>query len=257
MATDLEKSTVGPADVVKALRALGGVGRDPNRTDLIGDFIASLTGPSADALFDEVWRDPVGRRLLEEGRDLEKTLNDRAYLSALPPGSLGRAYFDWTAARDLSAEGLADAISGQVTRTLDGPRPTMAARIVDMHDLWHVVNGWGSDIHGELHLLGFSYAQLGAYAWLILGSLTTLVLASAGRREGMGYLRDSIRRGRKATLLAAVDWEAMLPLPLDEVRQRLGIEEPKPYRELKIEELDEIRKKSSLFKFLQAVLPAG
>lgn len=247
---------VGPADVLRAIKVLRRLGEDPNRTDLVGEFIASLTGPSALTLFRRVQADPVGGALLAERRDLSITLNDRAYLASLPAGSLGRSYFEWTAARDFTAEGIADAISAQVGRRLEDPRSVMAARVVDMHDLWHVLNGWDSDIHGELHLLGYSYAQLGAYAWLILALLTNLVLATAGRPEGFGYLRNAIRRGRRATLLVAVPWEEMLPLPIDEVRRRLGIEAPEPYRRLAFAELDEVRRRSLAFKFLRAVLPA-
>lgn len=247
------KKWVGHADVSRALGALRGFGKDPDRTDLVGEFIGSLTGPSADTLFGKVWNDPVGRALLEERRDLSKTLGNRDYLSSLPPGSLGRAYYEWTAARDFSADGIAEAIRNQVPRQLDGPGSTMAARVVDMHDLWHVLNGWDSDIFGELHLLGFSYAQLGAYAWLLLALLTNLGLIMVGRFEGIGYLRNSIRRGRKASLLTAVDWEAMLLLPLDEVRQRLGIDEPTAYRKLGFDELEALRKNGPVYKFLQRI----
>ena len=110
MLPQTEKKWVGRADVARALGALRGFSKDPNRTDLVGEFIGSLTGPSADALLGKVWNDPVGRALLEERRDLSKTLSNRAYLSSLPPGSLGRAYYEWTAARDFSADGIAEAI---------------------------------------------------------------------------------------------------------------------------------------------------
>ncbi len=33
------------------------------------------------------------------------------------------------------------------------------ARLRDMHDLWHVVTGYGRDSFGEACLLAFSYAQ--------------------------------------------------------------------------------------------------
>ncbi|MBK6737047.1 MAG: hypothetical protein IPG64_03685 [Haliea sp.] len=223
---------VHPLDIVKAFGVLGELRRNPHRTDLVGDFIGRLTGPSADRLFHKVWKDPVGRRMLQERRDLRATLADRAYLSALPAGSLGRAYFDWTSTRDFTADGLAKEISRQVGRELDNPRATMGARVVDMHDLWHILNGWDSDIFGEIHLLGYSYAQLGGWAWLILGVIANSILATKGRFEGIGYLRNAMRRGRKAALLVAVDWEAMLPLPLDEVRQRLSIAPPEPYQRL-------------------------
>jgi ubiquinone biosynthesis protein COQ4 len=246
---------VGPADILRAVKVLRRLGEDPNRTDLVGEFIASLTGPSALALFRRVQADPIGRALLEEGRDLGAVLNDRAYLASLPAGSLGRAYLDWTAMRDFTAEGIAEAISAQVDRRFHDPRSVMAARVVDMHDLWHVLNGWDSDIYGEMHLLGYSYAQLGGYAWLILALLTNLVLATAGRTEGIGYLRNAIRRGRQATLLVAVDWEAMLSLPIGEVRQRLRVDEPVPYVKLTFAELGEIRRRSLAYKVLRVVLP--
>ena len=227
-----DRGWVHPLDIVKAFGVLGELRRNPHRTDLVGDFIGRLTGPSADRLFHKVWKDPVGRRMLQERRDLRATLADRAYLSALPAGSLGRAYFDWTSTRDFTADGLAKEISRQVGRELNNPRATMGARVVDMHDLWHILNGWDSDIFGEIHLLGYSYAQLGGWAWLILGVIANSILATKGRFEGIGYLRNAMRRGRKAALLVAVDWEAMLPLPLDEVRQRLSISPPDPYQRL-------------------------
>ncbi len=248
--TGTDKGWVHPRDVVKAFGVLGELTKDPNRTDLVGEFIGLLTGPSADRLFHEVWNDPVGRPILQEGRDLRATLADRPYLSALPTGSLGRTYFDWTSTRDFTADGLAQEISNQVGRELNDPRSTMGARVVDMHDLWHVSNGWDSDIFGEMHLLGYSYAQLGGSAWLILGLIANLILATAGRFEGIGYLRNAIRRGRKASLLVAVDWEAMLPLPLDEVRRQLSIADPEPYRRLQDDEVDALRKRSPIHRWL-------
>lgn len=227
-----DKGWVHPRDIVKAFATLGELRKDPNRTDLVGEFIGLLTGPSADRLFRRVWRDPVGRAILEEGRDLRATLADRPYLSSLPAGSLGRAYFDWTSTRDFTADGLAREISHQVVRGRKDPRSTMGTRVVDMHDLWHVLNGWDSDINGEIHLLGYSYAQLGGWAWLILGLIANFILATRGRFEGVGYLRNSILRGRRAAFLVAVDWEAMLPLPLEEVRRQLSIPSPESYRKL-------------------------
>ncbi len=227
-----DKGWVHPRDIVKAFATLSELKKDPNRTDLVGEFIGLLTGPSADRLFRRVWRDPVGRSILQEGRDLRATLADRPYLSSLPVGSLGRTYFDWTSTRDFTADGLAQEINNQVARGRTDPRSTMGTRVVDMHDLWHVLNGWDSDIYGEIHLLGYSYAQLGGWAWLILGLIANFILAARGRFEGIGYLRNAIRRGRRATLLVAVDWEAMLPLPLEEVRRQLSIPNPESYRKL-------------------------
>ena len=233
-AVGADRGWVHPRDILKAFGVLGELRKNPQRTDLVGDFIGRLTGPSADRLFRRVWNDPVGRRVLQEQRDLRATLADRAYLSGLPAGSLGRAYFDWTSTRDFTADGLANEISKQVGRELNSPRATMGARVVDMHDLWHILNGWDSDIFGEIHLLGYSYAQLGGWAWLILGVIANSILATKGRFEGIGYLRNAMRRGHRASMLVAVDWEAMLPLPLEEVRQQLSIARPEPYQRLQM-----------------------
>jgi len=227
-----DKGWVHPRDIVKAFATLGALKKDPNRTDLVGEFIGLLTGPSADRLFRRVWLDPVGRAILQEGRDLRTTLADRPYLSSLPTGSLGRTYFEWTSKRDFTADGLAQEISNRVARGRSDPRSVMGTRVVDMHDLWHVLNGWDSDIYGEIHLLGYSYAQLGGWAWLILGLIANSILATRGRFEGIGYLRNAIRRGRRATLLVAVDWEAMLPRPLEDVRCQLSIPHPEAYQKL-------------------------
>ncbi|MEZ5571022.1 MAG: Coq4 family protein [Halioglobus sp.] len=229
-----DRGWVHPRAILKAFSVLGELRKNPNRTDLVGEFIGSLTGPSADRLFHKVWNDPVGRRILRERRDLRETLANRDYLSSLPAGSLGRTYFDWTSTRDFTADGIANEISHQVGRELNDPRATMGARVVDMHDLWHVLNGWDSDLFGEIHLLGYSYAQLGGWAWLILGLIANGILATKGRFAGVGYFRTALRRGHKASLLVAVDWEAMLPLPLDEVRQRLSIAAPEPYQRLQV-----------------------
>lgn len=247
---------VTPADWFRALRALGGAIRDPDRTDLIGEFIAATSGSSGAELYDALMADPEARAILEEGRDLKAALSDRDALAAMPSGSLGRSYFEWTAQRDFDAEGIADAISKQVPRDLGGPFPTLASRVVDQHDLWHVLNGWDSDIHGELHLLGFSHVQLGGRGWLILARLAVFFLSSAGRADSADYLKNAMARGRKARTLAGVDWEAMLPLPLTEVRSRLGIDEPVPYDRLEQADVARLRAQSPVLRVLHTVLPA-
>ena len=48
----------------------------------------------------------------------------------------------------------------------------------------------------------------------------------------------------------------MLPLPLDEVRHRLGIDEPVAYRRLSFDEIKAIHETSPVYRFLRKVLPA-
>ena len=44
-------------------------------------------------------------------------------------------------------------------------------------------------------------------------------------------LQEGIQRGRDAGWIFGADWEALLLLPLDEVRRRYAISEPVPYEE--------------------------
>jgi ubiquinone biosynthesis protein COQ4 len=100
-------------------------------------------------------------------------------------------------------------------------------RLRDMHDLWHVVSGYGRDLVGEASLLTFTFAQtwnpgvgfIAAVAYLRIGDVP-------GAR---GLLREAFRRGRRAAWLPGEDWEALLALPLDEVRSRLRVGRPPCY----------------------------
>jgi len=230
-------------DLKEARRALQVMSGDPDRVDAVGEFLAAMSGPSLKALFKKVMSDPDARRIMIERRDLLATLGDRERLATLPEGTFGRAYYDWTQARDFTAGGLAEAVH-VVRRDFQCEVDVMSARVTDMHDLWHVLNGWDDDMLGEMHLLGYSYAQLGSSGWLALGTLFNLVLVSTGRLDGVAYFTRAYVRGKRAKALVGVDWEAMLELPLDEVRSRLGVPAPRPYTPLSSDEWQGVRKRS-------------
>src|SRR5207244_538961 len=81
-------------------------------------------------------------------------------LRAVPAGSLGRAYHEFMVEEDLSAEGLV--AQSQI------PRPAMSDDVTwfrersrEMHDLLHIVAGYGRDPLGEACVTAFSFAQTG------------------------------------------------------------------------------------------------
>ena len=63
----------------------------------------------------------------------------------------------------IDAQGLVDASEEADRRTgevpLDADRDWFYARLRDMHDLWHVLTGYGRDLAGEATLLAFTHAQ--------------------------------------------------------------------------------------------------
>ena len=89
-----------------------------------------------------------------------QTLCNQPLLAALPPESLGRQYLDFIKAEDLSADGLVEASEEQADALdANSDLALFATRQRDMHDLWHVLTGYGRDELGEACLLGFTYAQ--------------------------------------------------------------------------------------------------
>jgi ubiquinone biosynthesis protein COQ4 len=96
------------------------------------------------------------------GRTLAaRVLDDHAALRAMGPGSLGWAYCDFMQAEGLTAQGLVD----EAERFLaDRPRYNdrfqwYMNRLRDVHDLLHVLTGYGRDALGEACVLAFTYPQ--------------------------------------------------------------------------------------------------
>src|SRR5215470_16940044 len=79
-------------DFRRAWRALRAVIADPERTDLVVEFLNAVGGNGDVRAFQRFRAHPTGQRLLAERPSLPDTLADLPSLSAMPPGSLGRAY---------------------------------------------------------------------------------------------------------------------------------------------------------------------
>src|SRR5262245_43705756 len=94
-----------------------------------------------------------GRRLLAERPDLLDALSDRDRLRALPEGTLGREYLRFAEREQIFPEGLDE----MMTKVQNAPpNPDIAyvrSRGRSLHDLLHVLTGYGRDPAGEIALL--------------------------------------------------------------------------------------------------------
>jgi len=215
----------------RAWKALQALIDDSQRTDQVFEIIDALAGDSFEREFHRVRTHPDGRRLLTERPSLLATLSDRATLRTLPEGSFGRAYLEFMESNNLAAEGLVQA-DLMVEQRKANPQPEdpdrqfLGERMRDMHDLWHVLTGYGMDEAGEAANLAFTLAQIPT------PGIALIVLAAAvlGPRDRTlawpRYLFRSWRRGRRAVRLSLAPYERLLPLPLDEVRRLLLIQPP-------------------------------
>jgi ubiquinone biosynthesis protein COQ4 len=216
-------------DWKRAWRALRNLIDDPDRTDQVFEIVRALSGGSFERAYQRFVATADGRRLLVERPSLLATLSDRAALVALPAGSFGRAYADFMHAGQLDAAGLVEAAetarnSYPIEVQEDEDHRFFGDRLRDMHDLWHVLTGYGRDEAGEAANLAFTLGQV----WN--PGIAVIVVASAllGPKEvtfyWQRYLFRAWRRGRKARLLTAVPYERLLAKPLEQVRSLLAIE---------------------------------
>jgi ubiquinone biosynthesis protein COQ4 len=211
----------------RAWRALRTLLADPERTDQVFELIQAVGGSAnADRVYQRCSKLPEGQRLLAERPSLFDALADFDQLESLPEGSFGRAYAAFMRAENLSTAGLADAAAAAGPRRveLDPERTWFYDRLRDMHDLWHVLTGYGRDLAGEAANLAFTYGQTRGRG------VGVIVLAAALRGpkhldlRWQRYLLRAWRRGRKAAALPLARYEQLLPLPLDEVRCQLRIQ---------------------------------
>jgi ubiquinone biosynthesis protein COQ4 len=211
----------------RAWKALRNLIRDPERTELVFALIQSLGGDNGDRNYQRFRSHPEGRQLLEDRPSLYGALCDVERLEQMPEGSLGRAYAAFMREGGLEAQGLVDA--SEKVREDDGPDPERRwyfDRTRDMHDLWHVLTGYGRDLAGEAANLAFTYGQLRTRG---IGAIV-LSAAWVGPKSvdlhWQRYLFRAWRRGRRAVPLSLVRYEELLDRPLDQVRRELHIQPP-------------------------------
>src|SRR6185295_17307919 len=104
-------------------------------------------------------------------QELAEILSDREFLARLPEGSVGRAYLHFTTTENISAQGLIEeSRKGHDDDGLDSAHPYAwyGRRMRDIHDLWHVLTGYGRDALGEACVVGFSYAQTRGLGWALI-----------------------------------------------------------------------------------------
>jgi ubiquinone biosynthesis protein COQ4 len=213
-----------------ALRALRDFRRNKEDTHQVFLMIEALRGKTTLRQFARFRQTETGRAVLAERRRLLDRLSDRTSLAALPAGTLGHAYYDFMASENLSAEGLVAA--SKVERP---PMPDdvtlFRERNREMHDLLHVVTGYGRDPLGEACLVAFSFAQtrLKGFALIAVHAARRINRALPGRPVWRAVF-EGYRHGRSAGWLPAADWEALLAEPVEAIRSCFAVKPPVYYQ---------------------------
>ncbi len=203
-------------------------------TRQVFEVISSLTGSSGRTLFKRFVATDYGRRVVAEPIELENILADFPRLRAMPAGSLGRVYVDFMDEAGFTPQGLLAAADEANVGMKEYPEIAQFRRAFThlevSHDLWHVLTGYGRDPLGEVCNLVFTRRQTRnpGLRLIIFMGLAAMKL-ERWSVPVMKAARQAAKMGEGADFVLGHDVEALLPLPLDEVRARLNIIEPTVY----------------------------
>jgi ubiquinone biosynthesis protein COQ4 len=149
---------------------------------------------------------------------------DLSHLRALADGTVGREY-----ARHLDSNGLDPVFYPERKLTTELDYIIMRGR--EVHDIWHVLAGYGTSVIDELALQAFTLAQLDSQiSGVVLASgIMHFTRFDSGRLgEVLERIEEGHARGRDSGCLIGVAWEERWEMPLEEARSWMTIPGPFP-----------------------------
>jgi ubiquinone biosynthesis protein Coq4 len=145
-------------------------------------------------------------------------------LAACPPGSLGAQFHHLLVDNNFDLEVLdRDALG---LANLQPPLDYLNVRILQCHDLWHIIGGYQTT---ALHEIGISAFQLSQFGHNYSAQFLAFITARAAfmRPESMILILEitlsAWRHGRQSPQLLGVDWPGVWAEPTDAIRARLGV----------------------------------
>jgi len=100
------------------------------------------------------------------------------------------------------------------------------ARILQMHEVWHLVAGYETTGTGEISISAFQLAQFGHnYSSMFLAAVMAIATFKEPRTFNvlMQIINEGWRHGREAPPLMDIEWEREWRTPLPEVRRKYAI----------------------------------
>ena len=213
--------------LVRFLRHYVNVVRDPSKLDDILAFVAGFEEPELIAPMTEVFARSARGAWALEHRPRVGTI-DLPALAQLPAGTLGQVF-----ASHMRSAGLDPAAIPVLPA--DDPVSYTFAHLHEVHDIWHVVTGFGTDTAGELGLQAFNAAQFPtrlAIALISAGLLNALLFEWDDRQARMDEISRGWALGQRSPHLFGVDWSKHWETPLEALRDQLGVRVRAPERNL-------------------------
>lgn len=222
-----------------ALRALLKLLGNADDTVQVFRIMRALNGDTAQQNYQRLLSSAEGGRIAYHRVELSQRFSDRAWIDTLPEGSVGAAYRAFLDRTGYSAQGLAEVsyADAEIERNVEHPHAWFGRRERDIHDIWHILTGYQADEPlGEACLVAFSYSQTRGLGWAFIGAGAALKsLKITGKTTFARAVLEGRRHGKRAAWLSGEDYEALMYEPLDAARRRLGIAEPRIYRQAQAE----------------------
>lgn len=228
----LWRQRVQPFTALNAMRKLLA---NPDDTEQVFRIIDSLKGNGLQRAHRRLRNSEEGRALLAHRPDIVRSLDDREALMDLAEGSIGRHYACFVHGEGLSADGLiSSSEAGQSLDLLSLQERYIGERLRDIHDLQHVMTGYGRDPLGELCLLAFMTAQTPNRGI----DFIIFMARQKYKRELPSVPVDALvaeghQIGRQAQWMLEKPWENLLALDLSTQRKVMGFNEPAQYLRLR------------------------
>ena len=221
-----------PIRPLEALRAFRLLVENKEDTVQVFKIVRALAGRALLDGYLRFLRTPEGGRQAYLGIELADLLQNRDWLEQFAPGTVGARYREFIARRQLSAYGLAEESRKLGEPDIDAAHPIswFARRGRDVHDVWHVLTGYGTDALGEACVIAFTYPQTRNRALGFLAIAAAFELHRSKRNAGyLKAIRQGWRHGREAAWLMPLDYEELFAEPLESARERLNIKRPTAY----------------------------
>jgi ubiquinone biosynthesis protein COQ4 len=213
---------------LKALRALKKLMDDNTDTLQVFEVLACLVGGGNRKNYARLLETIEGGKIAYEQVDLAALQADPAWRNSFAPGTLGAAYAAFVDQEGVDTSTLTplmlNATGGELS-VLPHPLAWNVRRNVSLHDVWHVLTGYGRDSIGESALVGFSYWHTDSLGFLAISLGGSLIL-----RGGFLAIMEGIINGYRAKLLIEHDYVELFAMPLKDVRSMLNIRDPIYYK---------------------------
>jgi len=170
-------------------------------------------------LVEQVLADKACQEVVKD-RTVLKRYDDREYLRTLPQTTLGFLY-----AKHLTDNEIIPIVP--LNTKCNNDFHYIMHRFVMHHDLYHIVLGQDISLRGEAYISGFTVAQFPAYTQTSFHLVTTIFRGAAVELFDMKEIYQAVAQGfeagEKAKPFFPVDWDSLVELTVDEVREKVNV----------------------------------